>query len=1182
MNLFRRGRVVGAMLVLALSLLLPSLIHAQATISTGSIGGTILDPKGAAVASAKVTITSKATGQVFVPSVSESGEYNSVALTPGPYVVRVEAAGFKTVERRISVQVGQVTTSNVSLEIGESNTVITVEASGVQVNTDQAMVSGVLTTQQIENLPINGRNFLDLAQLEPGVQIQDGQNFDPTKVGYSSISFGGRFGRTARINVDGVDISDETVGTTTTNIPYSALQEFQLSQSSLDLSNDITSSGAVNVITRSGTNDFHGQAFGYLRDSGTAAALPRPAGQPKPPFQRSQVGGNFGGPVIKDKLFFFGDGEHTIQHLFAPLALSEPFSTVGNGYNSPFKENTLLGKVDYVATPNLKLFYRFTYFGNYAVSEFQSVGLNPYLNKDYTRTHVVGADWTRGSFTSSFRFEYLKFENQILDATLTSGLPFATLGASLAVGALNAGPSFLAPQATPQSDHIYKYDGSKVLRNHIIRYGASVNHVQGGGFAKFFSINPLLINSGDPATGLAAVPFDGNGVSSPLNYTVQTAIIGNGLGFSTEKPAFGFPFGGLGPDNRLGLYIGDTWKVKPNLTVTLGLRYDRDTGRTDSDLDDPNFNTVVNSFFPGIGKRVRQPDTNFAPQVGIAWDPFKNGKTAIRAGAGIYYENVIFNSVLFDRPLRIKQGGFLAFPAVCFQGAPLSVTFGDGTKHQLPAGVCGGESIGVAASQVKAFQTSYQASFPPNAILPNPNYLPTLLQGGTSAIPNGFFSPNYQSPRSVQMNLGFQRQLWKGGIVSADFVRNVGTHYELGVDINHVGDARFFDKAAAQAAIARTLAACGVGSINAALAACPGLHAAGGASMADFASNGLGTPADAGVSICNAATTGFRCAFGGINPDSPAFPVQQPIGRSTYDGLQLKYTQNVANPFSGVKNLGLQVAYSLSSFKDMGGQVGTGTQIAANDQDFVANALDFANPASYFGPGSLDRRHQLSFGSTLEVPGNFRLGFVGHFYSALPATLYSFEAGAAGEIFRTDFNGSGAIDAGVASDPLPGTTIGAFGRSVQGATGLATLINTYNTTFGNQPTPAGQVLVQNGLFTTAQLQTAGFGGTAPLISTPPLGQVPVYGLRAFDFKLSWVHRFKERVTIEPGVSFYNAFNFANFDLPQTMISGILNGQPGTLNGTTYGQQTAQRVGVGTGVFSLGAPRVIEWGLKVTF
>ncbi len=120
----------------------------------------------------------------------------------------------------------------------------------VSVNTEQATVQGVLTSAQIENLPVNGRNFLDLAQLEPGVQIQDGQNFDPTKAGYSSISFGGRFGRTARINVDGVDVSDETVGTTTADIPASAIDEFQLSQSSLDLSQDLTSSGAVNVTTQ--------------------------------------------------------------------------------------------------------------------------------------------------------------------------------------------------------------------------------------------------------------------------------------------------------------------------------------------------------------------------------------------------------------------------------------------------------------------------------------------------------------------------------------------------------------------------------------------------------------------------------------------------------------------------------------------------------------------------------------------------------------------------------------------------------------------------------------------------------------------------------------------------------------------------------------------------------------------
>ena len=179
----------------------------------------------------------------------------------------------------------------------------------MSVNTDQAQVSGTLTTQQIENLPINGRNFLDLAQLEPGVQIQDGGNFDPTKVGFSSISFGGRFGRSARISVDGVDVSDENVGTTTTGIPASAISEFQLAQSSLDLSNDLTSSGAVNVATKSGTNTLHGEGFGLFRDSSQAAVFPGGAD-----FQRSQFGGDVGGAIIKDKLFFFIDGEHTLQH----------------------------------------------------------------------------------------------------------------------------------------------------------------------------------------------------------------------------------------------------------------------------------------------------------------------------------------------------------------------------------------------------------------------------------------------------------------------------------------------------------------------------------------------------------------------------------------------------------------------------------------------------------------------------------------------------------------------------------------------------------------------------------------------------------------------------------------------------------------------------------------------------
>jgi outer membrane receptor protein involved in Fe transport len=134
-------------------------------------------------------------------------------------------------------------------------------------------------------------------------------------------------------------------------------------------------------------------------------------------------------------------------------------------------------------------------------------------------------------------------------------------------------------------------------------------------------------------------PFPG-GDSNPLNYPVTSVTLGNGQGFASAKSAFGLPGGGQGPDHRVSLYIGDSWKVRPNFTVTLGLRYVRDTARTDTDLGPlPALNQFNNQFYSGLGNAVHQPNLNFAPQLGLAWDPNKNGKTVIRAGIGLFYEN---------------------------------------------------------------------------------------------------------------------------------------------------------------------------------------------------------------------------------------------------------------------------------------------------------------------------------------------------------------------------------------------------------------------------------------------------------------------------------------------------------------------------------------------------------------
>src|SRR6476469_4649267 len=307
---------------------------AQSTVATGSIQGTVTDPNGAVVPGAAITITNKATGQASKLTSSSSGSYASGALIPGEYEVRIEAKGFQTQLLTVPVQVGNIAAGSAKMTLGQSTEVIEVTGSAVAINTEQATVQGVLSTQQIENLPINGRNFLDLAQLEPGVQIQDGGNFDPTKNGFSSISFGGRFGRTARIEVDGVDISDETVGTTTQNLPASAIQEFQISQSTLDLSTELTSSGAVNVVTKSGNNGYHGQGFYLFRDHTIAART----GPTDLPFQRNNFGGNLGGPIFKDTLFVFADAERLKQARNEPVPNGSAYSALNGALSSPFRD----------------------------------------------------------------------------------------------------------------------------------------------------------------------------------------------------------------------------------------------------------------------------------------------------------------------------------------------------------------------------------------------------------------------------------------------------------------------------------------------------------------------------------------------------------------------------------------------------------------------------------------------------------------------------------------------------------------------------------------------------------------------------------------------------------------------------------------------------------------------------
>jgi hypothetical protein len=334
----------------------------------------------------------------------------------------------------------------------------------------------------------------------------------------------------------------------------------------------------------------------------------------------------------------------------------------------------------------------------------------------------------------------------------------------------------------------------------------------------------------------------------------------------------------------------------------------------------------------------------------------------------------------------------------------------------------------------------------------------------------------------------------------------------------------------------------------------------------------------------NCLTANNGAAFPGINPNVGANQMLFPIGRSVYNGLQFSLRENVHNPFRGTKALNLQVSYSLSRYVS-----------SARDSDFINFAADYANPSKYIGPNGLDRTHQLSFGGTFDIPANLRLSLIGHFDSPLPSSVTLPVSGLPGGIFQSDITGDGTGDGsgvsnGGAGDLLPGTNIGAFGRSF-GVAGLNQKITSFNNTMLGQATPAGQVLIDNGLMTLSQLQRLGgvIGGNVsgcgstfcPLQLAPP-GAIGQSWLKTFDFGLSWAYKVKETVELRPGITLFNVFNFANFDGPAAPFSNILDGAPGSPNGTTNPQPNNLRLGLGSGVNALGAPRQLEFELKLNF
>jgi hypothetical protein len=1193
--------------VFAIVTLLASPLLMAQTVGTGSIVGIVFDPSGKALAGARVEITNKARAAVIHVTTSAAGLYSSGPIQPGDYVVRIEVKGFNPTALPVVVHVGNTTSCDVKMLVGpERPQRPQVEVpGGTAVNIEQATVQSVVDGDKIEKLPIGGRNFLDLAQLEPGIQMQDGSVFGASKNGLSSISFLNRYGRGERIEVDGVDVSDETVGTTTQNIPASAIEEFQLGQSMLDLSTGLTSSGAVNVITRSGSDQIHGAVFGVYRGDQGAAALPDSSTSS---FQREQFGANAGGAIIKDKVFWFADAERTQQNLTATEPFSYPFNGLNTTLAQPYREFDTDERVDWNMRGSTRAFYRFNFFQNNDLRPNGTASsTQQFRNTNNTATNALGVDFSTGVYAHSLRFEYLKLRNAVADATSSlSGADNPIPGIGINVGASTAGncilsnggsycagPSWLAPQQTIQSDKLARYDGSRVMGEHIIRYGIAFNRIDGARLAAF---------SAFPQVGTTSLA--GSTSSDPTSYPADWVSLGNGIGFSTAKASFGFPGGGLGPDNRVEMYVGDAWKYSPRLTLTYGVHYVRDTGRTDSGLGTlPD----LNQWLPGLGAKVRNPNLNFAPQFGFAWDAGGDGRTVIRGGAGLFYANTIWNSTLRDSPARSTKGIFADAPEVCSGGvaAPFawptslagvtSIAGGAATVVTTPAGpqarptFCG-QTISNVAPEILALSGAYQAAAATVAgSQPNGNFVGTALSALNPSY--DLFYPNYRTPRSWQMNLGIQKEIRQGTVLSVDYIRNIGEHYLIGQDVNHSGAARSFNQANAVAArdAAQTAAGCptGFGQATCMIVALGQAGAQAAYSMAGLDSNLQA----AGGGPCS------YCAFPGTTPITSnsgavgGVDILFPDGRSVYSGVLVKLVTRIDNPLRGVKAANLQVSYALSRFVSQ-----------AQDEDAINLATDNDNPTRFTGPDALDRKQQISFGGTFDLPFYTKLSMVGHFYSPLPQNLLLPELTNGGEIYASDWLGAGLGSAG-APEPLPGTQIGQFEHSTN-IDNLQAVLNSYNHTYANNLTPAGACLVGNNVPAGDHFTCPGLLSGTPVMTPgdmvalgwvmPTVGSVAPYALgipwlKSMDLRASRPIKIKERVVIEPSASVFNVFNLVNTFLPGNLPgASLLPGQNGLLAPNVLGGVSSIsgfapfRAGFRSGTYAMGAPRVFEFGLRISF
>jgi outer membrane receptor protein involved in Fe transport len=732
-------------LLTILALLLFVAASSAQELGTGVIRGEISDPQSALVHGAAVTAAQTATGMQRSTTTGDSGLFVVNDLAPGDYQVIVVAKGFAEYQGLVHLEVGQQANLKIRLSVKEQRTVIEIgdTESAPLVNTVSSVVDGVVNSGQIDNLPLNGRNFLELALLMPGNTIAP--NFDPTKPqGTIVISSAGQLGRGGNVSIDGMDDNDDVVGGMLLNVPEDSVQEFQVATNRFSAELGRSGSTVVNVVTKSGTNTLHGSASIYERDKSLQAATPvlnptssslAPAGE-EPSFRREQYAGTIGGPLMKDRAWWFGAFEYrnqidgvlagtrspnpagggTIATSFVAVPLTDPMGTLRGDWKISSKDT-------------LALHYgieRLNVTGGSSFLSGQPLGSASERQNLVNDFQTFQASWTRIISPTLLNRASYSFNNFINATT-----PAAT-GPELDFPSIADGSSYRVPQQTRQKRSQWDDNVDWVHGKHNLSFGGEFQRIGAD-----FNLGVFQSGAIEFIQDFADQDRNGDGVINDQDLLFAVAIRS-----AIPQTTLIIPDA---DNNHTAAYLQDDWRVHPQLTLNLGLRYE-----IDSDVNDlGHYNQINPILLPYLHGSRHKAANNWGPRLGFNWAT-PSSLFSIHGGYGIYYDRVTLEIDSLERGLDGR-----ALPINVSLG---SANFLDGSGNFIPG---------------------LTPTYPDTAFSG-----PIIPGAGGAAEGINIIDNNLRNPMVQQFNLGVQYEFAKNWVLKVDGIHNLGTHFIIGVPLS--------------------------------------------------------------------------------------------------------------------------------------------------------------------------------------------------------------------------------------------------------------------------------------------------------------------------------------------------------------------------------------------------------------